>query len=387
MSYDIVIIGGGIVGSSTAYHLARDGRAGEICVIEPDPTYEWAAAPRSSGGVRQLFTLPENIQMSQYGLAFYNEFPETMAVDGEPAEIDFRQGGYLFLVDDSGADRLEADYALQTRLGARVDLLDGAGVKHRFPALNVTDVALASHSTEDGWLDAYSVVQGFRRKARSLGVTYLRDRATDIRIEGPAGRAVALESGDEVAGKAIVIAAGAWSCEIAETIGMRLPVEPMPRLNHYFTAEAELEPLPLVKDLAAGGFRPEGAGYIGGIAPWAVAGGFDWEIDHGYFERVVWPYLANRVPAFEAIKEERTWAGHYARNTLDGNMILGAWVGGPENIYVVTGFSGHGVMQAPAAGRGMAELLLDGSFQTLDLSRMSYQRVIDNAPYAEMGIL
>jgi glycine/D-amino acid oxidase-like deaminating enzyme len=387
MSYDIVIIGGGIVGSSTAYHLARDGRAGEICVIEPDPTYEWAAAPRSSGGVRQLFSLPENIQMSQYGLAFYNDFPETMAVDGERAEIDFRHGGYLFLVEADRADDLEADYALQVSLGAKVEMMDSAGVKDRFPSLDIADVALATLSPEDGWLDAYSVVQGFRRKARSLGVTYLRDRATNIRVEGPQGRAVILESGGEVAGKAIVIAAGAWSCAIAETIGMALPVEPMPRLNHYFTAQAELEPMPLVKDITAMGFRPEGAGYIGGVAPWEVAGGFNWEIDHGYFERVVWPALAHRVPAFEAIKEERTWAGHYARNTLDGNMIMGQWIGGPENIYIATGFSGHGMMHSPAVGRALSELLLDGAFQTLDLSRMSYQRVVDNEPYAEKGIL
>lgn len=387
MRYDIVIIGGGIVGSSIAYHLARDGRGGTIAVIEPDPTYEFAATPRGTGGIRQLFSLPENIAMSQYGLSFFKAFPETMAVDGEPAAIDFHQGGYLFVVRASGAAALEANYHVQRRHGVAVDLLDAAGVKARFPSLDVADVALAAHSPEDGWIDPYSAVQGFRRKARSLGATYVADRAAAIEDDGRTVRAVRLASGETIGGAAFVNAAGAWAGEVAAMAGMKLPVEPMARLNHYFLCKAGVEPLPLVKEQSGLAFRPEGGGYIGGIPRWEVPAGFDFEIDHDYFEQAVWPALAARCPAFEALRHGRTWSGHYARNTLDANMILGPWIGGLENFHVACGFSGHGIMHAPAAGRAMAELILDGGFSTVDLGRMSYRRVIDDKPYAERGII
>ena len=387
MTFDTVIVGGGIIGSSIAYHLLREKGAGTVCVIEPDPSYEIAAAPRSAGGVRRLFSLPENIRMSQYGLQFYLDFPEAMAVGGEPAPIDFRQGGYLFLAGETDAAALEDSIALQVSLGVPVERLERTALKARFPSLAVDDVVLAAHAPEDGWIDPYSAVRGFRRKAVALGATYIQDRVTGFDKDRTAVRAAQLAAGGRVAAKVFVIAAGAWIGEVATTAGMALPIDAMPRLMHYFVTRAPLEPLPLVKDISALGFRPEGAGYIGGFAEWDVPGGIDYEVDYGYFERRVWPALMARVPAFESVRLERSWACHYARNRLDRNAVIGRWVGGCENLLVAGGFSGHGVMHAPATGRAVAELVLHGEYRTLDLSRFSYQRILDNAPYAEAGIL
>lgn len=387
MKFDTVIVGGGIIGSSIAYHLLREPGSGTVGVIEPDPTYEIAAAPRSAGGIRRLFRLPENIRMSQYGHQFYLDFPETMAVDGEPSAIDFRQQGYLFLAGAQDADVLEESIVLQVSLGVDVDRLDGAGVKDRFPSLEVDDVVLAAHASGDGWIDPYSAVRGFRRKAVELGATYIEDRVIGFDRDDTAVRAARLQSGESVSGDMFVIAPGAWIGEVAAMAGMGLPIDAMPRLMHYFVTRETLEPLPLVKDISALGFRPEGAGYVGGFAEWGVPGGIDYSIDHGYFERRVWPALMARVPAFESVKAERTWACHYARNRLDHNAVIGPWLGGCENFLVAGGFSGHGVMHAPATGRAVSELVLHGEYRTLDLSRFSYQRIIDNEPYAEGGIL
>lgn len=387
MKSDIVIIGGGIVGSSIAYHLTRTGRAGTVTVVEPDPTYEFASTPRGSGGVRQLFSLPENVALSRYSLEFYKAFPETMAVDGEPARIDFHRRGYLFLARQSGAAQLEANWHVQVAGGARVELLDRDAVLARFPSLNMDDMVMGAHSPDDGWLDPHGAMQGFRRKAIDQGARYVQDRV--VGVDMPAGvlRSVMLVSGRTIEASAFVIAAGAWSGEIAAMLGMPLPVEPMSRVNHYFEVRAEIEPLPFVKEQGDLAFRPEGRGYIGGVPLWEMPAGFWWPVDHSHFEARVWPALARRVTQFEAAKCLRTWVGHYERNALDQNGIIGRWEGGSENVYVATGFSGHGIMHAPGTGLAMAELILDGRFATMDLARLGWTRIRDNAPYGEKGII
>jgi FAD-dependent oxidoreductase domain-containing protein 1 len=395
MKCDIVIIGGGIIGSAIAYFLARTGQVGSIVVIEPDPSYRLAATPRGAGGVRRLFSLPENIWLSRYSVSFYADFTEVMAGGGQPAEIDFRRQGYLFVVGSKGAKQLETNYRLQAASGVRTELLDRAALAARFPSLGNNDVALACYSPDDGWLDPASALQGFRRKAKSLGVTYLETRATAFETSHQAVTAAHLEQGGNVAAEIFVNAAGAWAGEIAALVGMELPIKPMCRLQHYWLCQAEIEPLPLVKDGTGLFFRPEGPGYVGGRPSWEIEPGFTFEREDGrlndyfdgYFERIVWPLLIQRVPKFDALRCERTWAGHYAQNMMDGNMILGPWLGGAANFYVACGFSGHGIMHAPAVGLALSELILEGRYTTMDLERMSYQRVLDNQPYREKGII
>jgi glycine/D-amino acid oxidase-like deaminating enzyme len=383
---DIIIIGGSIMGSSIAYHLAMTGRAGKICVIEPDPSYEWAAAPRSSGGVRLMHGLPENIEMSRYGREVYKNFAHLMDVNGQPGSFDFLEQGYLYLV--AGAEEVasaEESWRTQTSLGVANDFLDRNELAARFPSMNVAGIDAAIHAPHDGFIDPNAAVLGFRRKAISLGVEYIQDRVVDITVSGGLARQVVLESGDRVSGDIIVNVAGAWGPEICAMVGMTVPVEPLSRNTFYFEIRGKIETMPLTKDPSGVAFRQEGAGFTAGQTDTDVPFGFNWDVHHDLFETKFWPALAHRVPAFEALQVKRGWAGHYAYNRMDGNTIIGKWIGGLDNFYVATGFTGAGLQKGPAIGRAMTELLLDGGYRTIDLSRMSYQRVIDDEPLLEVG--
>ena len=168
MNYDIVIIGGGIIGSSVAYHLARDGRAGTIAVIERDITYSEAATPRGSGGIRQLFSLPENIEMARYGLDFYKKFDQTMSSKGDQISISFRRQGYLFVSDAGNEKVMEQNFHNQQKMGVKAQLLDNTNLEQLFPSIYNNDLKLAVYSPDDAWIDAYSALNGFKSKAREL---------------------------------------------------------------------------------------------------------------------------------------------------------------------------------------------------------------------------
>jgi glycine/D-amino acid oxidase-like deaminating enzyme len=387
MRCDILVIGGGIIGSGIAYHLACGGSSGDIIVVERDPTYALAATPRGNGGIRQLFSLPENIAMARYGLSFFRDFEAEMAVDGYPVPIGFRRFGYLFISDHGGLRRMEENFRLQVANGVRAECLDSGSLRDRFPSLRADDVALAVHSPDDALIDPYAALQGFRRKARRLGVRYVADEVVDWSGDGRRARRAALASGEWVDADVHVLAAGAWSAALGAKIGLALPVEPMARETHYFRAATEIERLPFIKTETHLAFRPEGSGFAGGLPDWSVPAGWNFEPSPDGFETIVWPAVAHRVPALETLRLERTWVGHYARNTLDLNAIIGSWTGGLENVYMAVGFSGHGIMHAPAAGRAIAELIVDGGFQTLDLSRFGWCRIPDARPCAEQGIV
>jgi FAD-dependent oxidoreductase domain-containing protein 1 len=378
----IIIIGGGVIGSSIAYHLAVAGHARDVVVIEPDPTYEFAASPRATGGIRQLFTVPENILMAQYGHEIYGQFETLMAVDGEPAPINFQRMGYLwFGSGKADVDALMANWRVQTAHDARVELLDRKGVKQRFPSMRVTDLDIAAYSPDDGFLDPHSVLMGFRRKAVSLGIKYLKDRVVDFEVSGKQVTAVELESGERLAAEMVVNAANCWGPDLCDKLGMKVPVYPLHRLTFYFEIRETLEMMPLTRHISKNvSFRPQGAGYITGNTRYDEPPGFNWDVDYNYFDEAIWPGLAERVPAFEALKVKGAWAGHYDQNSFDNNAILGPWAGVLDNFHIALGFSGHGLMQAPAVGRGLSELLLYGRYQTLDLSRMGYRRILDGTP-------
>ena len=387
MTVDVCIAGGGIMGLATAVFLKRLDPAVSVCVVEPDPSYEFASTPRAAGGARRLFSRPENILMSNYSIDFLTRFEAEMAVDGEAPAIDWREEGYLFLVPPTAVAMLEANARTQAGLGVEVVVMDAAELKRRYPSMRVDDVGAAVLSPRDGWCDPSGVLQGFRRKARAAGVAFAEDRVTGLEEVGGVVRRALLAHGEAIAADSFVIAAGAWSAPIAESIGMALPVAPMRRFEHYFTTRTPLERLPFVKDLDRLAFRPEGAGYAGTVVNSDEPRGVNFEIDHGYFERMVWPALAHRFPAFEATRCHRTWAGLYEQCELDGNPIIGNWAERHPNVHVIAGFSGHGMMHAPAAGRGIAELIVHGGFRSIDLTRLGYGRVLRGEPYAEIGIL
>jgi glycine/D-amino acid oxidase-like deaminating enzyme len=384
---DVVIIGGGIVGSSVAYFLLKEAPGLSVHVVEPDPTYEFASAVRASGGCRVQFTCDENIEMSKFGIAFIRDFDRTMATQASAAHADWVEGGYLFIVPPAQLAGLERSVRKQRAHGCVVELLTPAELKAKFPSMNVSDLGGGAYTPHDGWCDPHGLLWGFRRKAVELGAVYVEDRVEAAEADATKVRSVVLASGQRIEADAFVNACGAWAGAVAAKLGMQLPVAPMRRFEHYFTAGAPVEALPYVKDVARLAFRSEGKGFSGGLVDGAEPRGFNFDVDHGYFERVVWPAVAERFPAFEAAKCHRTWSGLYEQNELDGNPVIGPWTNGLPNLHTVAGFSGHGMMHAPAAGRGIAELIVHGQYRTLDLARLGYERIVAGKPYAEEGIL
>jgi glycine/D-amino acid oxidase-like deaminating enzyme len=374
---DVAVIGGGAIGSSVAYFLLGEQPALRVAVVEPDPAYELASTPRASGGARRLFSCPENIAMSMFGVNFIRALPE----------VGWKQGGYLFIVPESGVTTLEANWRTQIALGARVELLDRDALARRFPSMNVSDLAAGAWSPEDGWCDPYSLLQALRREAQSLGAAYVQDRVVAFAREGTRVRTATLESGITLSADHFVDAAGAWAGLVGAMAGLPLPIAPQRRFEHYFETPNAIEPLPYVKDLDRLAFRPEGRGYSGGLVNPDEPRGFNFDVDHGYFESVVWPALAHRFATFEAVRCKRTWSGLYDQCELDGNPIIGNSPGTVDNFYVAAGFSGHGMMHAPAVGRAIVELIVHGGYRTIDLARLGYARVVANEPYPERGII
>ena len=385
--FDIAVIGGGIIGSAIAYFLLREDPALSVCVIEPDPSYEFASALRSSGGCRVQFTGKENIAMSLFSLDFIRHFETVMALDERPAPVDWVEGGYLFVVPPQHTQQLEKNARLQQAAGCTLDLLSPRELKERFPAMHVDDLGAGVHTPQDGWCDPYGLLWGFRRKAVQLGASYIADRVVAADHDVTKAKSVTLGSGNVISATAFVNATGAWSGDVAKLFDMTLPISPVRRFEHYFTPGSHVGHLPYVKDTARLAFRSEGQGYSGGLVDGDVPRGYNFEVDHDYFENVVWPAVAHRFPAFEAAKCHRTWSGLYEVNELDGNPVIGAWNCRLCNLYTVAGFSGHGMMHAPAAARGIAELIIHGQFNTIDLTRLGYERIEKNQPYPELGIL
>lgn len=361
-----------------------------MVVIEPDASYSDATTPQGAGGIRQQFSVAENIAMSRYSLDFYRHFAANLGDVPDLPDINFRREGYLLLVGRDGRQTLQRNQQRQTTMGVNAELIDYREIRNRFPSIRRNDIVLGCHTPDDGWIDPTAGLWGFRRAAQHLGVSYVSARVCDLRCDKGAVRAAVLDSGEQLNADFFINTAGPWAADIAAMTGSRLPVLPLCRVQHYWQCADALEALPLVKDESGLFFRPEGDGFVGGCPSFAIAPGFVDDIYSGffahYFEDTVWPMLAALVPNFENSRLQRSWAGHYAQNTLDGNMIIGRYAAAYDNIITACGFSGHGIMHAPAVGRALAELALTGSWQTLDLSRLQFARIEQNRLLPEAGI-
>jgi FAD-dependent oxidoreductase domain-containing protein 1 len=379
---DVAITGAGVMGCATAVHLLRDEPGLGVTLIEPDPAYTLAATPRASGGVRQLFSCPENIAMTQYTLDVIAGWCGFAGADAP--DLLWRPNGYLFVGADAAS--LQASLEVQLAHGVRAEWLEPRQLAARFPLVAVGDLAGGVLSPDDGWLDPTALHKGMLTMARRLGAQHLRDQVVGFDITRTRVTAVRLKSGERLAANAVVNAAGCWAAELAARAGMPVPVEPMRRYEHYAETREDLDDLPFVKDPAGLAVRPQGPGISAGLVNFSHPGGFDLSVDHGYFERIVWPAVAHRLPRLDHLRLRSTTAGLYDQNRLDGNMIIGSHPGHLDNFYLACGFSGHGLMHAPAVGRALTELILHREYRTIDLTRMGYQRILDNAPYAETGI-
>jgi len=377
-SYDVIIIGGGIIGSSIAYFLsAQKSYAGSIAVIEPDPTHKTSSTGLSVGGIRQQFSTPLNIRISQFALQFLSEIDELLSIDGYNPEVKFTANGYLTLSTEKGLEDLLKNFSTQSESATDGRLLYQKELGKEFPFLNVDDLSagIFGHATE-GWIDPYSLLKRFVNKARRNGVEFIKEKVTGLEMTGNKINGVILENGDNIGASIFVNAAGPKAAELIQMTGINyFPVQSRKRQVFVFRSYIEIPDCPLVVDPGGIYFRPEGKQFLCGMSPPENLDPEtdDTSIDNSLFEEVIWPVLANRVPAFDAIRREHAWAGHYAYNVIDQNAILGYH---PEinNLLLANGFSGHGLQQAPAVGRGISELITYGEYRSLDLSEFGLER-------------
>ena len=389
-SYDIVIIGGAMVGSSIAFWTSRDPDfKGRIAVIERDPSYEFASTTHTNSCIRQQFGTRINIQISQFGAEFINNFKYYMGDDAP--DIPLQNYGYMYLADtEEFADVLRENQRLQASMGAGTRIMSRDDIAAAYPFYNLDDVICGSHNTlNEGYFDGGTIFDWFRKKARAQGVEYIKGDVTGISRSGGTVTGVTLADGSQLTAGKIVNASGPRANITAQMAGLHVPVEARRRYTFIFDAAAPLDrDLPLTIDPSGVHMRSDGRYYLAGCPPDddPAVDFDDFTIDHGLWENKVWPVLATRVPAFEQIKLINTWVGHYAYNTLDQNAIVGPH---PEvgNFYFANGFSGHGLQQSPAIGRGMAELLVHRQFRTLDLALLGYDRIASNTPFVERAVI
>jgi glycine/D-amino acid oxidase-like deaminating enzyme len=385
-AYDILIVGGGVIGSSIAYHLLNDGLDGTVAVLEKDPSYEFASTPRSMGGVRQQFSTEINIRIGLYGIEAIERFDDEMAVDGERAHAYYYPRGYLFLADENNWETLQKQYRLQRSLGVDVDLLTPEEVKDMLPHMNVEGLLGASFGRRAGYLDAYGLLRGYQQKAKFLGAHYIQAEVVEILRQKDRVHGVRTLKGDVLEGASVVIAAGPWAAEVGAMAGVELPVEPTPQMVFCFDPAEKFEyALPFT-------FHPHGQWFRHESGKQVVTGkdrndtpGFRFDWDRQYFEAELWPRLAHLVPSFERLKLMRGWGGLYAVNKLDHNALLGAYPG-INGLYVAGGFSGHGLMQSPAVGKGMSELIRTGRYETIDLSPLGLDRIFTQRRVLEEAV-
>ncbi|MCR9257874.1 MAG: FAD-binding oxidoreductase [Alphaproteobacteria bacterium] len=373
----VAIVGGGAVGSAIAYFLTADPDfTGRCVVVERDPTYETASTTLSCASIRQQFSTPENVAIGLFGADFLRRMPDLLEVDGDRPDPQFRENGYLFLAGAEGVPILEDNNRIQRAGGADITLLSADDLKARYPWMNTDDLAGASLGmANEGWFDPSLVLNAFKRKARDQGAEYIKAEARLLR-KGARVVGVRLGSGETILADTVVNAAGPHAGALCRAADIDLPVEPRTRTVFVLKCREKLNPPPpLTIDHTGVYLRPEGDAFLSGVNPPAdrepetSALEPDWSL----FEDIIWPSLANRIPAFESLKLERAWAGHYDMNPVDHNGILGPHPEAP-GLMLANGFSGHGLQQSPAVGRAISELILSGGYRTLDLSRFAYDR-------------
>ncbi|AWI58385.1 NAD(P)/FAD-dependent oxidoreductase [Sinorhizobium fredii] len=380
-SESVVIIGGAIVGSSIAYFLRELGFSGSVTVVERDPTYQQCSTALSAAAIRTQFGTPVNIHMSLFGAAFLRTIIDRFGTD---ADIGFVERGYLILGGPETVNARQAGIDMQRREGADVAALSPSEAKARFPWLNVEDLGIATTAWRDeGWFDAWSLLSLIRGAARNSGVKYAKGHADHIDVTGGRVTGVKLSDGTSLAADWCINAAGAASAAVVRGLGITLPVSARKRTVFSIKAPLERAGFPMLFDTSGAWIRPEGEGFICGIAPAddPDATG-DFEPAYELLEETLWPALAHRIPLLEQLRVERAWAGHYEVNTLDHNGVIGPHDEIP-NLIFATGFSGHGVMHAPATGRGVAELITSGQYRTIDLSPLGFERIRSGMPLHE----
>lgn len=386
MIYDVLIVGGGIMGSSTAFNLVRLEPKLKVAVVEKDPTYATSSTTLSAANLRTVaFSLKENFLISKRTFEILATFESDMTVEGRKPDIYFRAEGNLFLCDTAGLAAARRIFTMHKSLGSNAEWLESDEIHARWPLLNVEGIAAGTFGPTDGHLDAYGLLMAYKSKARSMGVEYFQDEVVSLAVDGGRVTGARLASGGVLRAGTTVNCAGAWAAQVARTAGVEIPVVPVRR--QIFAVDTQIKPerpLPLIFHPSGLYLRSESGGLIlcgRSLDEDPVAFDFNWERER--FMDVIWPELAAFIPAFESLKLIRGWAGLYEVNTLDHNAVIGPW---PEleGFYLCNGFSGHGLMQGPAVGQYVAERIT-GRTPTLDLSLFSPERILTQCPIGETG--
>lgn len=388
------------MGLATAFHLARD-HGHRVTVVERDPTWARASSALSASSIRQQFSQPVNVRLSQASLAMLRDLPGWLGPAAEGADVGLVEHGYLYLAaTEGGAATLRRHHAMQAGLGVDVALLDPAALGARWPALHTGDVALASLGLSgEGWFDAWALLQALRRAARAVGVTFVTAEVASVAVAGDRVTGLRLADGTVQAADHVVVAAGAWSAPLLDPFappGRTVPIRPRKRDVFVFDAAAVLPACPLVIDPSGLWFRPEGAPSADGRTRRWICGGPPRDgdpdeppldaIDHGLFDEVLWPALAHRVPSFEALRLRRAWAGYYEMNTWDHNALVGPWPG-VDGLHAVCGFSGHGIQQSPAVGRALAHRIATGTWDEPSVTALDPARWWRGEPLLEANVI
>ena len=394
-NYDVVIIGGAIMGSSVAWFLSQNPDFnGSILVVEKDQNYEFCSTAHTTSCMRQQFSTKLNVQISQFAADFVLNLQEYMVDKIRIPKLKINSFGYMYLADDlSFAETLKDNQKIQIEAGAATELLSPTEIKLRYPFYNVEDIILGSiNLVNEGYWDSMAVFDCWRNKAQENGVEYIENQVVDI-IKNKSGdriKSIKLRSGELIAGENFVNASGPRAAFTSKMAGIDIPVEPRKRYSWIFKAEKPLDrQLPLTIDPSGIHVRENGGGtyQAGGHGVEDPAVDFDdFAMDQDLWEEKVWPILAHRIPNFESIKLMHDWAGHYSMNTLDQNAIVGPH-NEVQNFFFLNGFSGHGTQQAPAMGRAVSELLTYGAYQTLDMTPLHYERLMKGNRLVEKAVI
>ena len=380
---DVLIAGGGAVGSATAYFLTcRLGFPGTVVIVEPDPTYTFAASARSAASIRLQFSTPLNMALSAFGMQFLRS--------GLLADVSLKESTYLCLASDAGVAALRENVGVQRRCGVGTRLYGPAELAARHPWINIADVAAAADTPRgEGWFDGYGLLRALRDANQRSGVRYLRDRVATVLLNSANGvDGVRLGGGDTLRCRSLVNAAGTHSRAIAASAGIDLPVFARKRNVFVFSCAEPPVDCPMVIDPSGLWFRPEGDRFICGVVPAEdpEVALDDFDVDHRLFDDLAWPALAHRVPRFDAIRVHSAWAGHYDYNVFDQNAFVGPCEAVPQ-LLLASGFSGHGLQHAPAIGRALAEIIMFGEYRSIDLAPFSHARYLRRQAIRERNII
>ena len=393
-SYDIIIIGGAIYGSAIAWFLSNDSNFdGKILVIEKDPSYEFSSTARTNSCIRQQFSTKINIQISQFGADYINNFRTHMNGDPDIPILSIQNFGYMYLANTKEfAKVLWENQKIQASENAETKYMSAKEISYDYPFYNVEDIVAGNHNLKnEGYFDGNTIFNWWKKSAKKNGAEYIKNEVCSMNLNESKTNvnSIVLKSGEVIVCDKVINSAGPYASKVSLMAGIEIPVEPRKRYSFVFKAEKPLDrDLPLTVDPSGVTMRSDGQYYLAGCPPdYDPAVDYqDFTIDYSIWETKVWPRVVHRIPQFESIRLINSWVGHYAYNVLDQNAIVG-YHSNVRNFIFANGFSGHGFQQSPAIGRGIAELITYNEFRSLDLAPFRFSRIEANEPFIETAII